>query len=448
MAGNYLANSMRRYFYSLVSRYLSLYIRPGDTAVEINPRAGHHGALPANMKYLFLHQPPGPDYEGGPALTNYDEVVKNKPDYILLNGNIHYERDIQRFLGDIQPLCTLSTRIVITYYSSLWKPFIDLATSLGLRSRAPEANWIAPGDIQNIANLAGYEPVLDESKIIIPFYIPVLSAALNRYLAPLPFFRSLCVFHILIARPIAKEWKSGLSVSVVVPARNEAGNIENAIRRLPAMGPDDELIFVEGHSTDDTWEKIKEMKAKYGANRSIVIARQTGKGKGDAVRMGFSLAAKDILMILDADLTVPPESLPLFYNAIVQNKGEFINGSRLVYPMDEKAMRFINMLGNKFFAMAFSFVLGQRFKDTLCGTKVLSREHYLKIAANRGYFGEFDPFGDFDLIFGAARLALKIVEVPIGYKERTYGETNIDRWRHGAILFKMLVYVGRKIKFI
>lgn len=448
MTGTSPANFMRRYFYGLVSRYLSLYIRPDDAVVEIDPQSGHHGALSNNLRYLFLNRPPGPDYEASPALTNLDKVIKNKPDYILLNGNIHYERDIQGFLGGIQNLCKPTTRVVITYYSSLWKPLIDLATSLGLRNKAPEKNWVTPDDIRNIANLASYEPVLDESKIIMPFYVPILSAAVNRYLAPLPLFSSLCFFHILIARPMPKEWKSGLSVSVVVPARNEAGNIENAIRRLPAMGPDDELIFVEGNSTDDTWEKIKEMKAKYGATRSIVIAQQTGKGKGDAVRMGFSLAAKDILMILDADLTVPPESLPLFYNAIVQNKGEFINGSRLVYPMDEKAMRFMNMLGNKFFATAFSFVLGQRFKDTLCGTKVLSREHYLKIAANRSYFGEFDPFGDFDLIFGAARLGLKIVEVPISYKERTYGDTNIDRWRHGAILLKMLVYVGRKIKFI
>lgn len=439
---------MRRYFYGLVSRYLSLYIRPGDAVVEINPQSGHLGKLTGNTKYLFINQPPGAEYKASPSLTDPDGVIADKPDYILLNGNIHYERDIQKFLGDIQAFCKPSTRVVITYYSSLWKPFIDLATSLGLRVKAPESNWITPDDVKNIANLASFEPVLDESKIIIPFYIPLLSAALNRYLAPLPFFRSLCVFHILIARPIPKEWKSGLSVSVVVPARNESGNIENAVLRLPAMGPDDELIFVEGHSTDDTWQKIQEVKAKYGATRSITIARQTGKGKGDAVRMGFSLATKDILMILDADLTVPPESLPLFYNAIMQNKGEFINGSRLVYPMDEKAMRFINMLGNKFFATAFSFVLGQRFKDTLCGTKVLSREHYRKIAANRSYFGEFDPFGDFDLIFGAARLALKIVEVPISYKERTYGDTNIDRWRHGAILLKMLAYVGRKIKFI
>jgi glycosyltransferase involved in cell wall biosynthesis len=238
------------------------------------------------------------------------------------------------------------------------------------------------------------------------------------------------------------------SVSVVVAARNEAGNIESLFQRLPRMGPDDELIIVEGHSTDDTWQVIQEVAQKYKHTINVTIAQQDGNGKGDAIRKGFALASKDILMVLDADLTVPPETLPKFYRVLLADKGEFINGSRLVYPMEEKAMRFFNILGNKFFATAFSFVLGQRFKDTLCGTKVLTRENYHIIAKHRSYFGDFDPFGDFDLLFGASRLGLKIVEVPIAYKERTYGNTNIQRWKHGVLLLKMLFFAARKIKFI
>jgi glycosyltransferase involved in cell wall biosynthesis len=234
----------------------------------------------------------------------------------------------------------------------------------------------------------------------------------------------------------------------VVAARNEEGNIKNILDRIPKMGPDDELIFVEGNSTDNTWIKILELSKEYSSKLNIKTAQQAGKGKGDAVRKGFSLASKEILMILDADLTVPPEDLPRFYNAIKDGKGEFINGSRLVYPMEKEAMRFFNLLGNKFFALAFSYVLGQRFKDTLCGTKVISRENYKKLEKNRNYFGDFDPFGDFDLIFGAARMGLKIVEVPIIYRERTYGTTNISRWKHGVILLAMLIFAARKIKFI
>lgn len=330
----------------------------------------------------------------------------------------------------------------------MWKPLVQLASTFKLREKTLEQNWISHEDMANFLLLEDFEPMLVNGRIICPFYVPFISGFLNRYCAPLPFFRLFCMVNILIARPLKKQDNKELSVSVIVPARNEAGNIESVIKRLPRMGPDDELIFVEGHSTDNTWAAIQEAQAKYGNAMSIKCAQQDGTGKGDAVRKGFALASKDILMILDADLTVPPEGLPFFYRAIKEDKGEFINGSRLVYPMKEKSMQFLNMIANKLFATAFSYVLSQRFKDTLCGTKAISREDYTRLAANRNYFGDFDPFGDFDLIFGAARMSLKIVEIPVQYRERVYGITNIRRWEHGAMLFRMLIYASRKIKFV
>ncbi|MGB8353668.1 MAG: glycosyltransferase family 2 protein, partial [Chthoniobacteraceae bacterium] len=369
--------------------------------------------------------------------------------YYVLNSCIHYEADIQTLFDKLRRVVPDSGRVVILYYSALWKPLASLATRLGLRSKLPEQNWVSHGDVTNLLNLSDFEVVRRDSKILCPVYIPVMSALLNHYLAPLPGFRLFNMVNIVVARPLpGSEQKVRPSVSVVVPTRNESGNIDNILRRCPKMGPDDELIFVEGNSTDDTWEKILEATKSYTGPLRVLATQQSGKGKGDAVRKGFSLATKEILMILDADLTVPPEDLPKFYGAIVAGKGEFINGSRLVYPMEKEAMRFFNILGNKFFATAFSFVLNEKLKDTLCGTKVLTRSNYLRLAANRSYFGEFDPFGDFDLIFGAARLGLKIVEIPIHYRERTYGDTNIQRWRHGSILLRMLIFAAQKIKFI
>ena len=175
---------------------------------------------------------------------------------------------------------------------------------------------------------------------------------------------------------------------------------------------------------------------------------QDGTGKGDAVTKGIFPRDRRLLMILDADLTMPPEDLPKFYDAIVSGKGEFINGSRLVYPMEQQAMTVLNLLGNKFFSMAFSWLLGERVKDTLCGTKVLFRKDYERIAASRAYFGDFDPFGDFDLLFGASKLNLKILEVPIRYQERTYGTTNINRFQHGWLLLKMTAYGFLRLKAI
>jgi glycosyltransferase involved in cell wall biosynthesis len=225
------------------------------------------------------------------------------------------------------------------------------------------------------------------------------------------------------------------------------GNIENAVKRIPKMGKHTEIIFVEGHSQDDTLEEIKRVCAEYRSERDVKHTVQDGKGKGDAVRKGFGMATGDILMIQDGDLTAPPEDLPKFYNAIASGKGEYINGSRLVYPMEKQAMRTLNVIGNKFFSIMFSWLLEQPLKDTLCGTKVISRKNWNTLVANRSYFGDFDPFGDFDLIFGAAKMNLKIVEVPLRYKAREYGDTNISRFRHGWLLLKMVFFALNKIKF-
>lgn len=425
---------MRAYFYRLLARYVGLHVLPEDSMVEVDPAS----------EEFRKHFPNGRAYR-----LNTDAAAESIPnaDYYVLNGVLHYERDIQSYLERLRKGIPTSARVVILYYSSLWRPLMSLATTLGWRAKQPEVNWLSHSDIENLLHLAGFEPLRRDPKVLLPINIPIVSALVNRYLAPLPVFSSFCMVNVLVARPSPAPVAQPRSVSIVVPARNEAGNIEDIVARIPKMGPNDELIFIEGGSKDDTWARILAAQSQHTSKR-ILAAQQEGKGKGDAVRKGFAMASNEILMILDADLTVPPEDLPKFYAAIEQGKGEFINGSRLVYPMEKRAMRFLNLVANKFFAVAFSYVLGQRFKDTLCGTKVISRDDYLKLARNRRYFGDFDPFGDFDLIFGAARMGLRVVEVPIAYRERTYGETNISRWRHGALLIAMLVFAARRLRFI
>jgi len=426
---------MRRYFYKSLAAYLALYIRPQDEVVEIGP-------LSESLGRQFIK------YRAVSSVEDLKTIDEPARDYVMLNGTIHYERDIQELLNRLRECLNGSARVLFVYYSMLWKPLALLASKLGVRSRTPEQNWIAHEDLENLCHLAGLEIIRRDVKVLCPIPIPLLANFLNRYVAPLPFFRLFTMLNIVIARPVKSASAIRPSVSIVVPARNEAGNIDDILTRCPMMGPEDEIIFVEGNSTDDTWPRIQRAVNGYKGPHRLVAAQQKGEGKGDAVRLGFDLATKDILMILDADLTTPPEELPKFYNAIVENKAEFVNGSRLVYPMEKQAMRFFNILANKLFAIAFSFVLGQRFKDTLCGTKVLTRAHYQRLAATREFFGDFDPFGDFDLLFGAARLGLKIVEIPVHYRERTYGATNIQRWRHGLILLRMLVFAARRMKFL
>jgi len=437
---------MKSYFYKLLFKYISFYAPPEASGVEISPQHDLLINLFPNTRMAHYCPKSGP---GKMVLSSPQEIREFQPDFLVLNGNLHYENDLQGLLQQLHTVCNHKTRLIITYYSSLWRPLVRLATHLHMRHRTPEQNWIAHEDIDNLLRLTDFELVQRAHRILCPIYVPVLSNLINRYLAPLPFFRLFAMINVLVARPLGKKQERPVpSVSIIVPARNEAGTIEQLIKRIPAMGPSDEIIFIEGHSNDDTWQVLLDMEKKYSPAKHIIVARQEGKGKGDAVRKGFDLAHKEFLMVLDADMSVMPEDLPKFYAALNADKGEFINGSRLVYPVNEKAMRFWNIVGNTFFATMFSFLIGQRFKDTLCGTKALSRENYLKIAARRSYFGEFDPFGDFDLIFGACRLGMKIVEIPVQYQPRTYGATNIQRWRHGLLLFRMLLFVARKITFI
>jgi glycosyltransferase involved in cell wall biosynthesis len=324
-----------------------------------------------------------------------------------------------------------------------------MAEFAGIARPVLKQNWLTVADVSNLMHLANYRAIRAWQEVLFPVPVPVLEPLCNRVLVRFWGARHLALTNFLLARPVSTDRvaRAKPRVSVIVPARNEAGNIPAVFARTPDMGAGTELVFVEGHSTDDTFGAI-ERNIAANPHRPALLLRQTGRGKGDAVRLGFEAASGDVLMILDADLTVPPEDLPRFFEALESGKGEFVNGVRLTYPMEDRAMRFANLLGNKFFSLAFTWLLGQPIKDTLCGTKVLRRDAYRAIAANRSYFGDFDPFGDFDLLFGAAKLGLEIVELPIRYRERTYGTTNIQRWRHGWLLLKMCAFAAGRIKFV
>lgn len=375
--------------------------------------------------------------------------LKEKFDYIILSDLINDLWDVEAIFHKVQKWSKPSTRILLNHYSRLWEWPLSLAQKLRLAQRTLPQNWLSVDDVKNLLYLGGFEVIRDWEEVLSPLPIPLLSAFCNCFLVRIWPFRSLAMTAFTLARPIPSihQHSDKATVSVIVPARNEEGNIKQIFNRVPQMGSGTELIFVEGHSKDDTYKTIQqEMQNHPEINAKLF--RQQGKGKGDAVRLGFSNASGDILMILDADLTVPPEDLPRFYQAIQSGKGDFINGVRLVYPMEKQAMRFFNYIGNKCFSLLFSFLLDQSVKDTLCGTKVLWKKDYEKIAANRSYFGDFDPFGDYDLLFGAAKMDLKIVDLPIRYAERTYGTTNIQRWKHGWLLLKMVFFAAHRIKFI
>ena len=442
------------YYYNYLEKYFSFFIPPNSKIIEIGCGTGELlASLKPSLaygidisgeaikiakkkfpKYKFLHQ-------------NAEKLeLKQKFEYIVISDLLGDLKDIQSVFKSLHKISNKETKLIISYYNKLWEPILKFTELIKLKTPQLKQNWISANDLTNLLVLSDFEIIKEDRKIIFPLQIPFISYLINNILGNLPIIRNLCLIKFVHAR-IRLNTNIKYNCSVIIPARNEKGNIENAIKQMPIFDKKVEIIFVEGHSKDKTYEEIVKVKKKY-KSMNIKYFKQSGIGKGNAVREGFKKASGEILMILDADLTVHPKELIKFYNAIKENKGEFINGSRFVYPMEKSSMRFLNTIGNKFFTSILSYAINQKLTDTLCGTKVLLKKNYLKIEKNRSFFGEFDPFGDFDLIFGASKLDLKIIDIPIRYKERVYGSTQINRFQHGFLLLKMTIFALFKIKLI
>jgi ubiquinone/menaquinone biosynthesis C-methylase UbiE len=444
------------YYYDYVENFLSFLVAPnksvlevgcgtGDLLFKLNPKRGLGIDISSKMLEIanIKYKKKGLEFRMADIKDINEEF-----DFVVMSDVVGYMEDVQNVFLKLHQVTHPGTRIIITQYSQLWEPVLGLASRLKLRMPSSIQNWLSADDIENLLYLSGFEVVKRGSKLLLPKYIPLLSSLCNRFLVNLWPFNNFALINYLVARPSPTPNKIPASVSIVVPARNEAGMIKKIVDELPDLGSKTEVILVEGHSKDNTRQEIKEVLKSYRGNKRLRFTVQDGIGKGDAVRKGFDMADGDILMIYDADVTVPPEELEKFYDALTAGKGEFINGCRLVYPMEKQSMNILNYAGNKFFSFMFSWLLGQKIKDTLCGTKVFWKKDYEDIKRGRRFFGNFDPFGDFDLLFGAAKLNLKIVDLPVHYKERVYGMTNISRWRHGWLLLKMTLFAMKKIKFI
>jgi SAM-dependent methyltransferase len=444
----YYHNDQVNYFRYLVGknkRVLELGCGTGELLNALEPSYGVGVDISTALVKLAQARYPNLTFLTG-DVNNLAFLPDESFDYVILSDLVGYLEDVQVCLERLQRFCAPHTRIVISYYNFLWEPILRVGEKLRIKMPTPDQSWLSLDDLRNLLALSDLQVVKTERRLLFPKYLPVVSWLLNR-LSTLPVINKACLSHYVVARPLGRSKVAELSTTIVIPCRNEKGNIKNAIERIPRFGNNQEIIFIDGHSTDGTQDEIRRLIPLY-PDRDIKLLVQTGIGKGNAVSEGFRDARGDILMILDADLTVPPEDLPKFYRAIATGKAEMLNGCRLIYPLEDEAMRSLNLLANKLFAMVFTWLLGQRIKDTLCGTKVILKKDYQQLVINRPYFGDFDPFGDFDLLFGASKLNLKIIDIPVRYRRRTYGETQISRFRHGFLLLRMVIYAIRKIKWV
>lgn len=452
-ATEHLWERRRGFFRRLIASITRFVVSPGAAVLEIGCGSGELLAALAPSRGVGVDVSPrmvekaSEHHAGLEFVCDAGEtfVRDEQFDYVVFSGVVPFADDLLAMFRNAAQMTHPRSRIVIHSYSQLWRPLVGLAELLRLKPSTPMRNWVAPADVRNLLDLAGFEVVSSTGRILFPLRVPLLSTFLNGVLANIWPFTYLTLTYWVIARPRRAPLETELDVSVIVPCRNEAGTIAEIVERVPEMGGGTEIVFVEGGSTDDTRAEI-ERQIELHPDRRLSLHVQTGRGKGDAVRLGFERAQGEIMMILDADLTVAPEDLPKFHDALVGGRAELVNGSRLVYDIESGSMQFLNIFGNKAFSIIFSFLIGQFVKDTLCGTKALFRGDYDAIAAGRPYFGDFDPFGDFDLLLGSARLGLKITDLPVRYGTRRYGTTNISRFQHGLLLLRMTALAFWKLK--
>jgi hypothetical protein len=435
-----------RYLNTLLAQEVSTITRYYDRVIQWIPRQNDSGQLlqevEAPVKETIEEEDRFPNLTGEAGYRTA----------ILINGALNHHFDVQGVLSALKPKLSRTSRLLLVLYNPYLRWLYLLANRLGVRRGDVPTTYLRRVDLENLAKISGFEIVSEQPIVYCPFRLLGLGDIFNRVLALIPLLRWMSLAYLSVWRPVVAGPAGGLSC--VIPARNERGNIENALRRFPHLGCNVEIIFVEGHSSDGTWQEILRVADAYGDRFQIKALQQTGKGKGDAVRLGFAHATQGLLTILDADLTMPPELLTRFYDAYSAGMGDFINGSRLVYPMEGEAMRPLNRLGNIFFAKTLSWVLRTHLGDSLCGTKLLARHDYQRFVQWRRDFGDFDPFGDFELLFPAAILGLGIIEIPVRYLARTYGSTNIQRFRHGLQLinmtfigfFRITLGLGRQVK--
>ena len=231
----------------------------GDLLNSVKPGVGYGIDFSLGMIKKARIKYPGLSFYHADAVNFKSDI---RFDYVIMSDLLSALWDIQEVIKNLRNLIHPRTKVIIASYNYIWEPILHFGEFIGLKARQPLQSWLTISDIRGLLNLEEFEIVKVDRKLLLPIYIPVINLIFNIFLANLPGFNSFCLINLITARPVYRK-KEQYSVSIVVPARNEKGNIENAIMRTPVFGSHQEFIFIEGNSSDHTWEEILRVRDAY-----------------------------------------------------------------------------------------------------------------------------------------------------------------------------------------
>lgn len=363
-------------------------------------------------------------------------INNTKYDCIVLSDMFEVNDDILGLLKLLKKNLNNDGTILLTSITPIWDGVLSILEMLNLKNKSKKRSYIHLNKLSAVLDTINFQITGKRTRQYFPFKLFYFGNIINNFLEIILYFFNFGIRSYFTIKEIEDTAeKDVLSKTIIVPAKNEEGNLNELINRIPYLGNNVEVIISCGISNDNTLGMAKSLKSD---NFIIKVIEQTSKGKANAVWEACEQSSNDLIAILDADLSVDPEELSSFFELIETKKCDFVNGTRLIYSMEKGSMRFINNFGNRLFQYVVSKIIRLPLTDSLCGTKVFKKNLYEKIKKWQSVVKIKDPFGDFDLLFAAAYSSQKIVEYPIHYRARKYGTTQIRRFKDGFKLIKYL----------
>tara|TARA_B110000977_G_scaffold125183_1_gene160299 strand:+ start:1495 stop:2904 length:1410 start_codon:yes stop_codon:yes gene_type:complete len=370
-----------------------------------------------------------------------DEINKNLNfDHIVI-ADIEHQKFITKNLIDLNEKIDNECRVIVLSKSIFWSTLINFYKKI--KNIGPDKNNFLPySNLRKIFLNTNFEIVKNEKIIFFPFQFSLLTKFINQIFR-FPVLNFFCMINLTVLKKVQKKnyQAEGKKISFIIPCKNEGGNIKFFYEKIINSTINAEFLFGNDNSSDNTLDEIKKLQQAI-PNKEIKIYDGPGVCKSENVYKGINLASGEIILIYDADLTVSFDDLVNSINLLLKTDADFINCTRMIMPQQKNAMKFLNFYGNLFFAFLFSILFKQKITDTLCGTKIFFKKDWEQIKKYNNTWGAKDLWGDFDLLLGAYKNNLKIVENPISYTDRKEDETKMTGIIKNSIRMLIITFVA------